>query len=348
MRKITLEEAQAGMVVAADVFDRDFDGDLPVIARGVELSAQFIAKLKKRGVADLIIVTPQGYRGAPGEILAPTEITENILFSGTVELVCDVPPGTRIDAGENVTIAGKIAAGCHIRSATGDIVINGTIQGDNNRHIVLSAANRITIKSTSHFPIAALDVRAMGEVVIEGDVIDSTVAAKGRLRIDGRVTRSKIYSQTRVRVTECGSTEPCQLLVKPQECRQLFQELLAIDKHRAALDLEQQRLQNTIDLVRKLGKDIERLPYQDKVQMAGDIKRFREVAEEIKSGQDRKERIKKEITEALSTNRIVVLQQALPQTRITIENYSLVLDKPVARTAFFVRNMRVEGAPFGE
>ncbi|MDH5299713.1 MAG: FapA family protein, partial [Desulfobulbaceae bacterium] len=192
-------------------------------------------------------------------------------------------------------------------------------------------------------------VRAIGEVIITGDIVDSTVAAKGRLRIDGKVLRSKIYSQTRIRVDECGENgEPCQLLVKPMECRTLFQELLAIDKNHAALLQERQRLQNTIDLVKKLGKDIEKVSYENKVQMATDIKRFREVAGEITEGQDRKERIKKEIIEALGTNRIVILKEARPQTRITIENYSRVLDEPISKAAFFVRNMRIENAPFGE
>lgn len=189
----------------------------------------------------------------------------------------------------------------------------------------------------------------MGEVAINGDIADSTVAAKGRLHIDGTVNRSKIYSQARIRVDTCGnSNEPCQLQVKPGECRLLFQELLAIDKKHTALNQEQQRLQNTIDLVKKLGKDIERLPYENKVQMATDIKRFRQVAEEINAGQDRKKRIKKEITEALATDRIIVRKKAPAKTRITIENCSRVLDQSVTRTAFFVRNMRVEAAPFGE
>ncbi len=349
MRKVTLDEARTGMVIAADVFDPDFDGDLPIIGRGVELSATFIAKLKERGIAELIIATPQGYRGAPGEIFAPQQVTEHILFDGAVELNCDLPPDIRVEAGEDISITGQVGAGCNIRSATGDILITGGVQGAANRHIVLSAARRITIKNTVAAPLAAMDVRSMGEVAIEGDVADSTVAAKGRLRIDGRVVRSKIYSQTRIRVHECGNTsEPCQLLVKPQECRLLFQELLAIDKQHDALLQERLRLQNTIDLIRKLGKDIERLPYDNKVQMAADIKRFRQVEEEIREGQGRKARVRKEITEALAATRIVILKQALPKTRITIENYSRLLDQPVSKVAFFVRNMRVESEPFGE
>ncbi|MDH5299608.1 MAG: hypothetical protein OEV91_11370, partial [Desulfobulbaceae bacterium] len=149
MRKLTLDEVKAGMVVAADIFDQDFGGELPIIGRGVELSATFINRLKERGIQDLLIITPAGYRGAPGETLAPTEVKGNILFDGAIELACDVPPATRIEGGETVSITGNVAAGCNIISATGDIVINGSLRGEAGKHIILSAAHRITIKNTS-------------------------------------------------------------------------------------------------------------------------------------------------------------------------------------------------------
>ncbi len=349
MRKIALDKVKSGMVIAADIFDHEFGGELPIIARGVELSSAFVARLKERGITDVTIVTPEGYRGAPGEVLAPTEVKEDILFDGSVELHCDVPSETKISAGETINIHGNIEPGCNITSASGEVVIVGKLQGANDKHIILSAAERVTIKNTSIEPLTAVDIRCVGDVVIDGDITDSTVAAKGRLRIEGVVTRSKIYSQTRIRVKECGDGQSlCQLLVKPKECKELFQELLAIDKAHAALLQEQQRLQNTIDLVKKLGKDIETLPYENKVQMAMDIKRFREIAGDITSGQSRKEIVRKNITEALGSNRIVITQQGHPQTKITIENYSRTLDAAVDKSAFFVQNMKVECSPLGE
>ncbi|HIJ90885.1 MAG: FapA family protein [Desulfobulbaceae bacterium] len=346
MRKITLDNATAGMVVAADIFGQDFDGDLPLICRGVELSDPIISKLRGRGFIELIIVTPPDYRGAPGEILAPTEVTGNILFDGAVELNCDLPPETKIEAGEDIIINGTVGPGCNVRSANGDVVITGTLAGAVDKHIVICAAKRVAITSTTQ--LCGLDIRALGEVAISGDISDSTVAAKGRLRIDGSVVRSKIYSQARIMVENCGNnTDPCHLLVKPLECGPLFQKLLGFDKQNTAFEQERQRLQNTIELVKKLGKDIERMPYENKVEIATDIKRFQEVSEEIKAGQERKEQIKKEIAEALATSRIIIRREALAKTWITIENCSLILDEPVTKTAFFVRNMRVEAAPFG-
>lgn len=348
MRKITIDEATAGMVVAADIFDRDFDGELPVVGRGVELSDFIIGRLKARGFNELIIATPAGYRGAPGEILAPASVSGNILFDGIVELNCDLPPETRIEAGEDVVINGAVGPGCDIRSAGGDVIIKGALAGDAGSRIAICAGKRVIITAPSGVPLQALDIKALDEVAINGDVCDSTVAAKGRLRIDGTVARSKVYSQARILVDNCGKgSEPCHLLVKPLECRSLFQKLLCIDKKNTALEQELQRLQNTIDLVRKLGRDIERLPQENKVQMATDIKRFREVNEEIREGRDRKARIRKEIAEALAGNRIIVRGKAQANTWVTIENYSMVLDEPVSKTAFFVRNMRVEAAPFG-
>ncbi len=349
MRKVSLDKISNGMVVAADIFDHEFGGELPIIARGVELSSTFVQRLKERGITDVTVVTPDGYLGKPGETLAPSEITEDITFNGAVELCCDVPPETKIEAGETVTINGNIDPGCNITSAKGEVVIVGKIQGSSDKHIILSAADRVTIKNTSIEPFSSVDIRCIGDVVIDGDVTDSTIAAKGRLRIEGTVTNSKIYSQTRIRVKECGDGQsPCQLLVKPKECRALFQELLAIDKNHINLQGEQHRLQNTIDLVKKLGKNIETLPYEDKVQMAMDIKRFREVAGEIISGQSHKEVVRKKITEALGSNRIIITKQGHPKTKITIENCNRVLTAPVDKTAFFVQNMKIESAQLGE
>ena len=344
MRKISLNDIKIGMVVAADIFDHEFGGELPIIARGVELSNAFIKKLKERGITEVTVFTPEGYQGAPGETLAPETITENITFRGSVELHCDIPKGTKIEAGETITINGDIEPGCNITSAAGEVIVVGKLHGTNEKHIILSAAKRVTIKNTSLEPLSSVDIRSIGDVVIDGNITDSTVAAKGRLRIEGVVTHSRIYSQSRIRVKETGDGQSlCQLLVKPKECRDFFQELLALDNTDTELHQEKHRLQNTIDLVKQLGKDIESLPYENKVQMAIDIKRFRAIAGEITSGQSRKIVIKKKIAEILGSNRIFITEKGHPKTKITIENYSLELEAPVAATSFFVHDMKVEG-----
>ena len=346
MKKISLNDLESGMVVAADIFDHQFGGELPIIARGVTLSDTFISKLKDRGIAEVTIATPEGYQGTPGETLAPESVTEDITFSGSIELFCDIPKGIKIEAGETITINGNIEPGCNITSAAGEIIVVGRLHGTEDKHIILSAANRITLKNTSLNPFSAVDIRSVGDVLIDGDISNSTVAAKGRLRIEGKVTRSRIYSQSRVRVKECGDGQyPCQLLVKPKECRDFFQELLTLDIADQDLRQEQQRLQNTIDLVKELGKDIVKITYDNKMQMAKDIKRFGEVAGEISSGQSRKTVIKKKIAEILAGSRIFITGQGLPKTKITIENYSLELDAPIAPSSFFARDMKVESEP---
>ena len=346
MRKISLDKVKSGMIIAADIFDNEFGGDLPVIGRGVELTTLFIEKLKDRGINEVTIVTPEGYQGAPGETLNPSVITEDITFIGAVELYCDIPKGTKIEAGETITINGNIASGCDISSANGEIIIVGKFNGTPDKHITISAAKKVTIKNTSIEPINSVDIRSISDVLIDGDITGSKVAAKGRLRIEGVVTNSRVYSQNRIRVTECGDGKsPCQLLVRPQECHGLFQELLHLDSENSDLRQEQERLQNTIDLIQQLGKDIESIPYDSKVQMAMDIKRYRAIAEEIVSGQRQKVILKKKIAEILGSDRIFITNKGNPKTRITIENYSLVLDAPVKATTFFVREMKVENAP---
>lgn len=349
MRKISLDKVEAGMVVAVDIFGNEFSGELPILARGVQLSNVFINKLKERGITELTIVTPEGYQGSPGEILAPQTITKDVTFRGSVEIECDIPGETKIEAGETITINGDIDPGCNITSSEGEIIIVGKLQGAGDKHIILSAAKKITIKNTANTPISSVDIRSVGDVIIDGDITDSTIAAKGRLRIEGRVTRSKIYSQNRIRVKDCGDGQyPCQLFVKPKDSHAYFQELLTLDITFNKLQQEQQHLQNTIDLIKKLGKDIETLPQESKMQMALDIKRFREVSGEISSGQSHKGVLKKKIADVLGSNWIFITRQGNPKTKITIENYSLVLDTQITGRAFFVHDMKVDSAPINE
>lgn len=345
-----MDKVKDGMVVAADVFDHEFGGELPVIARGVVLSNKFIEKLKKHGIAEITIAAPHGYSGSPGEVLAPTEVvTKDITFNGSIELYSDVPPDTKIEAGENITINGNIEPGCSITSAGGEIIIVGKLTGSDDNKIALRAATRITIKNTSIDPLTDLDIRTLGDVVIDGDITDSTIAAKGRVRIEGAVTGSRIYSQTRIKAKECGDNKStCMLLVKPWECRDLFQEVLALDKQNADLRHEQQQLQNTIDLVHKLSRDIATISDEESAQLARETKRLKELSRQIESGQARKDSIMKQINEILRSDRIIISHLGNAKTTITIENFCRILDAPICGAAFFVRDMQIETAKLNQ
>jgi uncharacterized protein (DUF342 family) len=175
-----------------------------------------------------------------------------------------------------------------------------------------------------------------------------SLSAKGKLTVTGKIVKSNIYSHSKIRLLECGDAagvEPCRLLVKPAECHQLFQTLLALDKQMESFQQEKKRLHNSISLVRNLCKDIESLPPDKKMQLAMDVKRFQEMESSIASGLKTKEDLKVNILNVLASERIIINRTAHPNTQITIENYSLFLDQPVGAATCHVQDMKVKSLP---
>lgn len=345
MRKVFIEEAKAGMVIAADIFDSDFGGgEFPLICRGVELTTSFINKMKDRSLTELLIITPPGYRGLPGEIFTSTEITEDILFEGEVELSCDIPAGTKIVAGENIGIIGNVQPGCSITSAKGDINIKGSVVGSKESRITMNASKRVTIHNEETRPVQFADIKSIEEIVIHGDVKCCALSAKGKLLMRGKVEKTNIYSQTRISLLECGNDltrEPCQLLVKPSECRKLFQEIMILDKQLAALNKDEDKLQNTIDLVKKIGEHIDQVSQEKKARLAADINHFHKVQQKIKDGLFQKKKLHMKVIQVLDITRIIITKIVHPNTKITIENCSLMLDKSAEAVSFHVEDMKV-------
>jgi len=257
MKKIEVEKACPGMVIAADIFDQSLDAKFPLIGRGVKLTGQYIESLKTYCVPDLLIESPEGDRGAAGETLIRSAISEDILFDGGVEISGPIPPNIKIEAGEAITIEGEIAAGCVITSAKRGVLIKGALQGTAEARVRLAAAERVVIEAGER-PISFIDVKTIGTVAITGTVSDSSISAKGAIKIAGRIAgQSTVYSQTKIRVEKCGDPlgrSQCQLLIKPHECRPLVQELLKTDATIAGLQKERESLRNVIDLIKKLDR----------------------------------------------------------------------------------------------
>ena len=347
MRKIPINEVKVGMVIAADIFDQDFGADLPLIGRGVSLTENYINKMKERGLDDLLVVTPPDYRGAPGETLALLEINEDIVSEGNLDLQCDIPAGTKIAASENISIEGIVHQGCSIISAKGNIVINGGIAGGADNRVTVNAGNKVTINNLCSSPVTCCDIKALDEIVTKGDINKCSLSAKGRLFIEGQAVESNIYSHSKIRLKECGDSkhEACKLLVKPAECRKLFQELLVLDKQLAGLMKDKERLHNSIKLVRSICKNIDSLPQDKKRELAIDVKQFQETDHKITSSLQTKEQLKEEVLRTLETERILIDHIVHPHTNITIENCSLYLDKQQQAVAFCVQDMKVKTIP---
>lgn len=344
MKKVSIDEVVEGEIVAADVFEGAVGGEFPLLGRGVVLTPDYIKSLKKHGVNELLVVTPPGYRGRPGEILAPTTITEDIFFDGGVELNCKVPRSSKIEAAESIRIEGEVEAGCVITSATGSIVIRGAIKGTSDQKIRISAAKNVVIETSEDKPIAYVDIKTVGGITITGGVQESTISARGEIQVSGQVLKSQVYTQTRMKLGECGDElmqQPCVLVVKPYVCRDLLQELLKNDTAVAALRKEKEKLVNLVDLIKKMGKNIEQLPPDKKIALASGIKRFQEVEAEIRGLESAKVELKKDMERHLGVDRILVRGKLFPGAKIMIENYGTMVKERMRMASFSVQNHAV-------
>lgn len=348
MKRVQVNQAEEGAIIAADIFDPAADGDLPLIRRGVCLTPEYIEGLKNHGINNVLVETPPGYKGKPGEVLAPLQITEDILFDGKVEANCNITPQRKIEAAESVIINGNVAEGCIITSATGNVIIRGAVEGTDKDRIKISAARKIIIEPADKTPLLFSDIKTVGEIAISCDVHDSTVAARGKIKIKGRVNKGQIYTQSSMRIAGCGDATgegQCHLIVKPYECRKLFQALLQGDAKLETLQQEKDKLLNVIELIKRLGKNVEQLPQEKKMAYALQVKRFQTVEKELTTLAQEKIIITNEIQGQLGSKRIRVAGPVYPNTKVSIENSSMVVTDILKSVAFSIQNFKVVSTP---
>lgn len=344
MKRLRVRELKEGMIIAADVFESTTGAGLPVIRQGVTLNADYINRLMHRGIPYVLVETPAGYTGSIGETLELDLIEEDTVFQGKVVINGDVPPHIKVDAGESIIVAGSIAEGCIFTSAKGGILLKGDINGLNDGQVKITSNQNITIKGNISFA----DLKSSGEVIITGDVGNCSITARGEVRIEGRVTGSQIYTQSRMLIRNAGDgrNEPNLLIAKPFESRELSQELLRIDSKMFEVMKEKERLKNVIELIRKLGKDIETLSPEKKKEMAVSVKRYKEIEQENSAAQTRKAEIKQEMEQYLGIKRVIIPGVLLNPAKITIENSNYEVMSGEAGVAFYVKEHRIIKVPY--
>ncbi|MCL4490435.1 MAG: FapA family protein [Nitrospirae bacterium] len=348
MKKIRVGDLQEGMVIAADVFEAGSGVRIPFIRKGVALNNNYISRLKGRGIGYVLIETPQGYRGAPGEVLTLDAVHEDILFDGKVQINGKVSSQVKIEAGERIVIEGDVGEGCIFLSAKGGIMIKGSVYGTREEPVRIDVSQNILIHDPAGSSVNFADIKAGGDISISGNIGDSSVSARGGIVVDGAVMRSQVLSQVRIKIRDCGdkNLEPCVLMVKPFECRELSQEILKLDSGLSELLKERERLQNVIDLIKKLGRDIEQLTQEKRIELAAGVKRFREIEGEIVSFQSKKAEVKREMEQHLGIKRIMVAGSIYPRTKITIENSSVEMASKELGIAFYVKDFKVISSPY--
>lgn len=331
-----VSELREGMVIAQDVVVSGVA--LPVLKRGVVLNEQYIDSIKKYGINFLYIEPPEDYSGAKGETLLLTEIKNNVVFQGRVEIKSSVPPNMVIEAGESIIIHGNVAEGCRLVSKYGAIIMKGSVKAIEGNPSHLQAKQRVKAISMNHAVI-----KTDGEFVIDGDIIDTNVSAKGEVVISGKVIRSQVNTGLRAVVGECGNkeSEAVSLVVNPIEAQEIMQNALKIDSQISELSKEKAQLQNIIDLIKKLGSNVEQLPQEKKLELAKGAKRFTEISGQIQNLTAKKNELLENLKQILAVRRIIVNGEIYPNVKIQISGKSVAITKSEKRVAFCVEEGKI-------
>lgn len=157
----------------------------------------------------------------------------------------------------------------------GAVSIQGAIQGGIQEPVKIVSFQDVTIAKE----VRGADIKTSGEVIITGDIVDSSIMAQDDITGERSGVRSQLYSQSRIRLGECGDEQrgQCLLVVKPRECREISQELFKIDAKMLELQNEMNSLRSLVDTVKKLGRGIDQLSEEKKREFAWGIKQFKEV-----------------------------------------------------------------------
>ncbi len=336
MLKLRISELSEGMVVASDVYISGIN--IPVVRCGVVLSQTYIEKIRKHGVAFIHIETSDNYKGSSGESITLGSIEKDVIFEGKVQISGDVKSDIKIEAGESIIINGNIPEGCFLSSKTGGVVVKGGMHGNVDNPVNLTARQNVTMESAS-FAIIKTD----GDFAATGDISDTNLVARGEVKIGGRILRGQIQTQSRMVLGECGSEEASQtmLVVKPLEAQDIMQELLEIDAAVSGLTEEKEVLQNIIDLIKKLGKAVDQLPQDKRLEFAKGVKRFKNIEGALAALDSKKAEIKGKIDRLLSVRRIIVTGEIFPGTVVSIANKSLIITAKSSRLSFCVKDNKI-------
>lgn len=346
MRKIRIGEAQIGQVIAEDIIDLSRGSNFSLLMRrGVVLTHEYIEKLKKHGIVFLRVEVPSGYESSPGETYEADAVTDDIIFNGKILITCPIPPNIKIEAGESVVINGYISAGCIVTSKKGGVSVRGGIRGTRDAPVKIVSFQQLSIHTPPKQSIMFADMIAEGDINIVSGISDSAVSCKGELRVEGKAERSQLYSQSSIRVFECGDEElkeTCIVMVRPFECEELAQEQLKLDSRLSELAMEKQKLENVVELIRRLGKGISRLSEDKKIGLADAARRYREIEGESATLQAEKDRLNKEIDGLMGLRRIIVNGCICPGVKVAVRNFSRVIMKKKCSVAFFVKDNKVD------
>ncbi len=125
------------------------------------------------------------------------------------------------------------------------------------------------------------------------------------------------------------------------EAQEVMQNALKIDAQIAELSKEKTQLQNIIDLIKKLGGNVEQLPQDKKLELAKGAKRFTDISGQIQVLTAQKNDMIENLKQILAVRRVIVNREIYPNVKIQIGGKAFVTTKAEQRVAFCVEDGKV-------
>lgn len=337
MLKVLINNLKAGMVIAANVHEPDHEDGLPLISAGTTLIDGYIERLKSRDIKWVYTEIPSGMVGAPGEQLEVEYLKSNLRYEGKLTVLGYVAEGIAVDARERLAITGDIGKGAEITCREGSLVLRGSALGTQESPVKIMSRQNAILDNARHS-----EIKSEGEIKVLGTIANSSLISRGKVHIEGPASSSRIYSQDVVHLASTNPEgEPVAITVKPLRSQEFLQELLRIDAKLTEIGEEKQRLSNIIELIKKLGASIATLSQEKKIALATDVKRYKEIDQEIAESDERKRQIMAENERLLALPWVLIHGTIAQGTKVTILNSTLEIKQGTSHKAFSVRNFKI-------
>jgi hypothetical protein len=273
-------------------------------------------------------------------------VDKDIICTDRIQIDCNLPQNTKIEANRSIVINGNVGEGCSLTCTSGPIIINGNVYGSADKPVTISSKQYFNANSLCH-----AIVKSSGSLTVIEDVVDSKVTVTEMIYIKGSLIRSEAVSNSRIVIRTCGRDDISgsddassnKLSVMPTEILTLLQKLLKVEAKMGEVAELIPQLQRTIDMLKKLRTDLGSLPQDKHELLVSSVVKFDNLTAESKELEERKGMLKKEVIQLMHGNWITVEGGVYPLSVIKIANRSLAIKTSMKnRLRFFVKNNRVE------
>ncbi len=275
-----------------------------------------------------------------------TLVDDTVFVSNVYEVPADVGTSTGdIDYDGSVEVKGNVLDGYSVR-ATGDIVVNGAVEGAN-----LVAGGKIVLKRgiqgkgkgvmeangdiITNF-IESSKVRSGGKIITDA-IMHSDVVSKGMIEVRGKrglVAGGTVRSAVRIEMKTAGSTMGTQTELEVGLDPTITDRYHAIEKDIELLSDEKEKILQNIQILQKRLKAKGSLD-EDKLKVLKDGNdRIKEIDAQIEEETDEYEKLEDELEKNIGGGKIIVEDIAYPGVKLTISNVVSFIHTETHHSAF--------------